>query len=143
GCKESMVTAPLLLVMYDRTFVFDSWSEAVRARWKLYAALACTWVLAGLLMAGGPRSQSVGFSAGTSAWNSLLNQAQLIVHYLRLTIWPRSLVLDYGPAQPLTLYDVWPSALLVIGLVTATLMALATWPMLGFLGAWFFVTLAP
>ena len=32
GCKESMVTAPVVVVLYDRIFLFDSMREAWRSR---------------------------------------------------------------------------------------------------------------
>ena len=43
--KESMVTAPVAVLLYDRVFLFDSFREAVRARGRLYAGLAATWLL--------------------------------------------------------------------------------------------------
>ena len=76
-------------------------------------------------------------------WTYLLNQTVMIAHYLRLAIWPRSLVVFYGWPLPLTLGDVWPYALFIGVLLIATIVAMKRWPMLGFLGVWFFVTLAP
>ena len=38
ACKESMATAPLMVVLYDRVFLFDSFAHAIRARRRLYAA---------------------------------------------------------------------------------------------------------
>jgi hypothetical protein len=93
-------------------------------------------------MSSTPRT-SVGFDAGTSPWVYLLNQFEMIVQYLRLTVWPRGLVLDYGLPRPLALGDVWPQAALVLALGLAVLAALARRPPLGFPGAWFFITLAP
>ncbi|HSC26748.1 MAG TPA: tetratricopeptide repeat protein, partial [Vicinamibacterales bacterium] len=58
-------------------------------------------------------------------------------------VWPRSLTLYYGWPQPLTLGDVWPHALLIVSLLVVTIVALVREPRLGFLGAWFFITLAP
>ncbi|HYN10221.1 MAG TPA: tetratricopeptide repeat protein [Vicinamibacterales bacterium] len=144
ACKESMVTAPLMIVVYDRVFVFDSLKKAVRTRWRLYTGLAATWVLLAALMATAPRTLSAGFSAPDAApWTYLLNQTVLISRYLLLAIWPRSLALYYGWPLPLTLGDVWPYALLMIVLLALTVMALFRWPKCGFLGVWFFVTLAP
>jgi threonine/homoserine efflux transporter RhtA len=34
ACKESMVTAPVMVVLYDRTFVFGSLMQACRRRWR-------------------------------------------------------------------------------------------------------------
>ena len=39
ACKESMVTVPVAVVLYDATLVFDSLVQAVRARWRFYVVL--------------------------------------------------------------------------------------------------------
>jgi tetratricopeptide (TPR) repeat protein len=67
----------------------------------------------------------------------------MVVRYLRLSVWPSALVVNYGWPRPLTLADVFPSALFIVALMSATLFALRKRPMLGFAGAWFFLTLAP
>ncbi len=142
GSKESMVTAPVMVVLYDRLFVADSLRGLLPARRGLYVGLAATWLLLAALMWSTPRT-SAGFGTGVAPTLYLLNQFVLIVRYLWLTIWPRALVLDYGLPQPLALGDVWPQAALLAALAVAVLWALARRPPLGFLGAWFFVTLAP
>jgi protein O-mannosyl-transferase len=141
-CKESMVTAPLAVVLIDRVLVFDSWREAFTARWRLYGGLAATWLVLVGLLAGSPRS-SAGFGSGISPWVYLLNQTRMIVQYLKLAAWPRGLVLDYGLPQPLTVADIWLSGLVVVALLLATVVALVFRPALGLLGAWFFMTLSP
>jgi tetratricopeptide (TPR) repeat protein len=143
ACKESMVTAPIMVAVYDRVYMFDSVTQAFRTRKRLYLGLAATWLVLAALNWSGPRAAVGGFAAGASAWTYLLNQTVMIAHYLRLAIWPRSLVVFYGWPLPLTLGDVWPYALLIGVLLIATLVALRRWPKLGFLGVWFFVTLAP
>jgi protein O-mannosyl-transferase len=142
--KESMVTAPLMVVAYDRIFVFDSLRHAFRKRWPLYLWLAGTWlVLAGVMLTG-PRNLSAGFTAPDAApWTYLLNQAVMIVRYLRLAVWPGPLAIYYGWPLPLGFADVWLHAIVVLSLCAATLLALRRWPRIGFLGLWFFVTLAP
>ena len=142
ACKESMVTAPLAVVLYDRVFLFDSVRAAFRARRGLYAGLAASWLVLASLMISTPRT-SVGFTAGTSAWVYLLNQADVVARYLWLIVWPRSLVLDYGLPRSLTLADVLFPGAIVASLILATVAALRHAPMVGFLGAWFFITLAP
>jgi protein O-mannosyl-transferase len=141
-CKESMVTAPVIVMLYDRVFLFDSFKQAWRLRRRLYLGLAATWIVLALLMAATPRT-SVGFASGTSAWTYLLNQAELVPRYLWLSIWPRSLVLDYGLPRALIIGDVIAPALLVVALLAATIVAFRRAPMLAFLGAWVFITLAP
>lgn len=142
ACKESMVTAPLIVVLYDRMFVFDSLKAAFRARRELYGGLAASWIVLAALLSSTPRT-SAGFGSGTTPWVYLLNQVELILRYLWLTVWPRALVLDYGLPQPFALSDVLPQAASVVVLGLAVLVALWRWPALGFLGAWFFITLGP
>jgi hypothetical protein len=143
GSKESMVTAPLMVVLYDRVFVFGSIAQAVRSRARLYAGLAATWLLLAGVLWSGPRIHSAGFSTAVSPWTYLLNQAAMVTHYLWLAVWPRALVANYGWPRPLTLGDVWPQALFLVALLAATIAALRRSPPIGFLGAWFFMTLAP
>ena len=143
ACKESMVTAPLMVVLYDRAFVFPSFSRAFLARRRFYAALATTWVVLAAVVGSAPRSDSAGFSTGVAPWTYLLNQTVMITRYLELTVWPRSLVAFYGWPLSLTIGDViLPAAFLGL-LLVLTVVAVFRWPRFGFLGAWFFITLAP
>jgi hypothetical protein len=143
ACKESMVTTPLAVVLFDRVFVFDSMRKAIRVRWPLYAGLAATWGLLAVLRVVQPFIRSAGFSTSVGVWTYLLNQTVMIVRYLRLTVWPTSLVVNYGWPLPLRVGDVWPQAMLVLTLLVATLFAMWKTPAVGFAGAWFFLTLAP
>ena len=142
--KEAMVTAPFVVVLWDRCFAFPSFTEAFRARWRLYAGLAATWMILASLMATSPRTLSAGFSSlHVSPWSYLLEQTRMITRYLRLAFWPNALVINYGWAGTVSLADVWPYALLLSALAVATIVALVRWPKVGFVGAWFFITLAP
>jgi tetratricopeptide (TPR) repeat protein len=143
GCKESMVTAPVMVALFDRVFFSRSFREAWTRRWALYAGLAATWLVLVVVTWSGPRIHSAGFSAGVAPWTYLLNQSTMIVRYLRLAVWPAALVLHYGEPAPLTLADVWPASILVVTLLGAAAWALIRRPAWGFWGAWFFVTLAP
>src|SRR5205814_158787 len=50
AAKESMVTAPIAVVLYDLIFEFESPREAWIARRELYLGLAATWLeLAGII----------------------------------------------------------------------------------------------
>ena len=144
ACKETMVVAPLLIVLYDVTFA----RGRMKDRRAFYVALAGTWSLLAVLAAPSPRGYSAGFDAGagsaqSSVWNYLLNQAVLVTRYLRLLLWPRGLVLDYGYPRTLTLAQVWPSALAVAALLGVTVLAIRRWPVAAFAGAWLFLVLAP
>jgi Flp pilus assembly protein TadD len=141
ACKESMVTAPLMVALFDRVYVAAALRRAAHRR-RLYAGLATSWLVLAMLLAERPRT-TVGLDTGVGPWTYLLNQTTVIVDYLRLAIWPRGLVLDYGLPQPMILADVIVPALIVLALASAVAAALVFRPRLGFLGAWFFVTLAP
>jgi tetratricopeptide (TPR) repeat protein len=67
----------------------------------------------------------------------------IIVRYLRLVFWPAHLVINYGQPVAYTLGDVFPQAAAVITLLSLTVAAFRWNASLAFLGAWFFVTLAP
>jgi tetratricopeptide (TPR) repeat protein len=140
--KESMVVAPMLIVLYDRIFAFPNMREAVRARKALYIGLAATWIELAVLMWLQPHS-TVGTGSGIGAWQYLMNQAELITRYGRLAFWPDSLVLDYGTPKAIGLREVLPQAAFMLMLVVATIAALVRRPALGFLGLVFFMTLAP
>jgi len=124
-------------------FAFDSWNEAFQRRRRLYVGLASTWLLLAILIWSGPRGLSAGFSSDVDPWTYLLNQSVMIVRYLTLAFWPRSLVVNYGWPLPLTLLDVWPYVVIVMLALLMTILLYMRQPKLGFLAVFFFVTLAP
>ncbi len=143
--KEVMVTAPLVVLLFDRTFVAGSFAAAWRRRRGYYLGLAATWVLlAGLVFsAGSARGDAAGLGQGVSAWHYLLTQAGALLHYLRLSLWPYPLVLDYGTAVTRNLADAIVAASAVLLGLAGTVWALVRRPVAGFLAASFFVLLAP
>jgi Flp pilus assembly protein TadD len=141
--KESIVTAPLMVLLYDRAYLYGSFKRAVMARRALYGGLAATGLLLAWLIWEGPRSEATGFTTGLSSWTYLLNQSVIITEYLRRAIWPRSLVFDYGETLPLSFGDVALAFAFIAALVAAALWTWIARPRIGYLGIWFFVTLAP
>jgi len=143
--KEVMVTAPVVILFYDRTFGAGSFREAWRRHKALHLGLAATWgVLVYLVvLAGGSRGTAAGFGLGVPWWSYALKQCEAILLYLRLAFWPHPLVLDYGAAVIRRPVEIWPQALSLAGLIAGTLVALRRWPMIGYLGFWFFAILAP
>ena len=142
--KEMMVTAPLMILLYDRMFLSPSFGTALRSRRGLYAGLAVTWVfLAALVIHTGNRAGTAGFDSGVSPWHYAMTQFWSICAYLRLVFWPRTLIFDYGTQIAKSASDIIPYAAIVIVLLSATILALRRLPWAGFLGAWFFITLAP
>jgi tetratricopeptide (TPR) repeat protein len=142
--KEVLVSAPLIVLLYDRTFVAGTFREAWRKRWRFYAGLAGTWLLLGCLVAGTHgRGGSAGFGTHVTWWSYALTQFRAIVHYLQLALWPAPLVFDYGTNLATRWVEIVPYALIVLLLVIGTAFALWRRPMIGFAGCWFFAILAP
>jgi protein O-mannosyl-transferase len=142
--KEVMASAPLIVLLYDRTFLAGSFREAWKRRWGLYVALAATWILlAALVIGSGGRNRTVGFHLTVSPWEYALTQCGAIVRYLRLSFWPSGLCVDYGDAIAPNLRAVLPEALAVAALALLAILALWRWPVAGFLGAFSLAVLAP
>ena len=144
ACKESMVSAPLMVIVVDRVYRFSSFSEAFARRKGLYLGLVAGWGVLAAMMWTVPRTSAAGFaSTHVSTWTYLLNQTEIITHYLRLAAWPDALVLYYGWATPTTLAAVWPNAVLIVALLIGAIALFLRRPRLGFLALWVFITLAP
>jgi len=142
--KEVMVSAPLVVLLYDRTFLAGGFREAWGRRGRVYAGLAATWLILPLLvLSTHGRGGTAGYGSGASWWGYALTQLPAVVHYLRLCFWPHPLVFDYGTGLAPPSLMMVPCALALAGLAAATLWALARRPAMGFLGACFFAILAP
>jgi tetratricopeptide (TPR) repeat protein len=150
GSKAVMVTAPIVVLLYDHAFMSQSFSQVFRRRWGLYAGLSATW---GVLWACGlikgvlntsNRTAHVGFGyKDITPLQYALTQFGVLVQYLKLSIWPHPLCLDYSWPVARTLAATALPAAAITVLLGATLWALLRKPRLGFPGAWFFVILAP
>lgn len=143
GSKESMVTAPVLVVLYDRAFAFRSFPEAWTARKTLYLGLGATWAILGALLSTGPRFHTAGFGTGVSPTEYLIDQLPILCRYLWLVVFPHALVHNYGWPQPLPLSRVWLYGVVIAGLLILTAAVYRRSPKLGFLGAWVWITLSP
>jgi len=142
--KEPMVSAPVLVFLYDRTFVAGSFARAWHARKGFYAALAATWVPLALLVASTHgRGGSAGFKSTAAVWPYALTQCRAIATYLHLAFWPSPLIFDYGTDLVRHPLEVAPQICLVAVLLVGTGWALWRQPVFGFLGVWFWAILAP
>jgi tetratricopeptide (TPR) repeat protein len=142
--KEVAAAAPVLVLLYDRTFVAGTFREAWRRRRWLHLALAATWLPLLCLVAttGWNRGGTAGFGVAVPPWAYWLTQFKAVACYVKQSFWPHPLVFEYGLFRA-GLADASPYALVVVPLAVATLVALWRRPVIGFLGAWFFVILAP
>lgn len=143
-CKEVMVAAPLMVLLYDRTFASGTLAAAWRRHWRYYLALAGTWLLlAGLVISTAGRGGTAGFATEVSAGAYVATQCFAIPRYLALAAWPAPLVFDYGTAVVRDPALVVPGALIVLALAAGSVVALRRRSALGFCGAAFFAVLAP
>jgi tetratricopeptide (TPR) repeat protein len=147
GTKEVMMSAPIMVALYDFVFMAGEAGGLAgvwKRRWRLYAGLAATWVLLALFVATTTRSASVGFFLkGWTPWLYLQTQAAVIVHYLRLVFLPWPMVLDYEWPAATSVVDVLPQGVFLAALFALTAWGLVRrWPA-AWLGALFFLVLAP
>jgi tetratricopeptide (TPR) repeat protein len=142
--KEVMVSAPLIVLLYDRTFVTGTFREAWRQRWSLYLGLASTWLLLGYLVASaGVLGHQAGGGKDITWWRYAWTEPSVILHYLQLSLWPHPLCLDYLWPVAKAWSKILPSAIAVAALLGATVWACWRNSAWGFLGAWLFLILAP
>jgi tetratricopeptide (TPR) repeat protein len=150
GTKEVMVSAPILVAVWDFVFLSGPRPKVQgprgqgQTRWPLYLALAATWLILAVLVAIEPRGRSVGFGLeGWTSWSYLLTQSQVIVRYLTLAVAPVTIVIDYGWPRVSSLAQVWPQVLGLSVAVALTIIAVVRRQPVGFAGAAFFLLLAP
>jgi tetratricopeptide (TPR) repeat protein len=145
GCKPTIATAPVVLLLYDRAFLSGSFRKALRRHWGMYFALAATWLLVfpSFVMAVSDRGSSAGFQLPVAPAVYALTQLGVVLHYLRLAFWPHPLCLDYCWPAAGTPADVLPGAVVIGLLLAGTAALLVLRPAWGFPGAWFFLILAP
>ncbi|MEP6618239.1 MAG: tetratricopeptide repeat protein [bacterium] len=148
GTKEVMVTAPIIVLMYD--WLFHSArnrapGEQVTVTRGWYVLLGLTWLVLLALNIGGARANTAGFGAGIAWYDYLYTQMWAVTHYLYLLVWPAHQRLDYGSHH----IDGWrgiPGTVLLVILGAITIVSLGkrrAWGWVGFMGAWFFLLLAP
>jgi tetratricopeptide (TPR) repeat protein len=147
GCKEITITLPVIAVCFDWVFLKATLGQMVRRRGLVY--LGMTVALVGLYPAisaaffNPERGKSAGFGIAITPWQYLMTQPQVILYYLRLTVFPIGQCLDYSD-WPLTTH--WRDAAVPGGILAVVLLA-SLWgtvrrhPM-GFVGLWFFACLS-
>jgi protein O-mannosyl-transferase len=143
--KEVSVALPFLLLAYDRCFAAGTFRSALRLRYQYHLASFATLGIVALLWRLGEKYPTQGFGMpDLTPLDYARSQPGVIVHYLRLALWPDALCFDY--------FD-WPVArsLREVALPAAILAMLGAgasfaWirkPQVGFVAAvWLFI-LAP
>jgi len=160
GVKQTMFSVPLLVLLYDYVFIGRlalgpdalrdrdglhdplSVARARRARGWFYAALFSTWLIVFGIIGATWEESTVDF-VKISPLRYLMTQPLVLLYYLRLSIWPSPLVLDYGWA----LEDQWARivfpGLVILGLLAVMFRGIRQRKWYGFVAAWFFLIIAP
>jgi len=138
--KEVMASAPIVVMLYDRTFIAGTFRAAWKKRRTLYLALASTWILLGWLVAG----IGAAIAIHTISWRAYVTmQFYALVEYLKLTLWPSPLIFDYSGYVIHNRFIIGTDVLLVALLLGFTIVALRRWPAVGFCAFCYFAVLAP
>ncbi len=143
GTKEVMVTAPVMILILDHVLVANI-LPGLRQRWKVHLALMATWGVVMIPVFGKiVRGVLVESSFATGTVPYLVSLLPVWLHYLRLSVVPYPLCLDYA----------WPMAepgagLLIAGLVLGLAGIASVWAVVrrhpaGLPGMWFMIILAP
>lgn len=141
--KEVMVSAPLIVLLFNRTFVSGSLPNALRRSWPLHVGLASTWILILVLTVNAPHSNTAGFGLRIAAPVWWLTQAKVFLMYLKLAIWPWPLLIHYDLPLLHTVGEASMYLIPVLLLASATLVLLWRNHSVGFLATWVFAILAP
>ncbi len=143
--KELVVTAPFVVLLFDRTLVSGTFSAALKRRAGYYAGLFATLGLLLVLVAGTGwnRSGTIGVDVGVTPLRYALSQFRAIATYLKLAFWPNPLVFDYGVVWAHGAGDVLPYLVLVGSLGILTVIGLVRREAWGLAGLVFFAVLAP
>lgn len=141
--KEVMVSAPLLVLLYERTFIAGSLAGALRRSWPLYVGLAFSWLLLLGLNISGPRGDTAGFGEGPSLFTWWLTQSQVLWMYLKLIVWPHPMLIHYELPYLTTLGETWMYVVPILLTGGVTLVLLWRNDPVGYLLTWVFVILSP
>ena len=142
GTKEVMVAAPVIVLLYDYIFISRSLKDSVRRRLVFYVVLAATWIIPVTQILLTREMISVDLQI-IDPLKYALTQPGVILYYLKLSIWPSPLVMDYNWPTADSITDVFPAGFVILSMLVLTGWGLIRRRWFGFVGAWFFFILAP
>jgi protein O-mannosyl-transferase len=140
--KEVMVTAPVIVLFYDRAFLSGSFRQAMRYRWGLYAALAATWMLLAYFVVSTGLLTRRREMVDCDAWSYARTQPLVVLDYLRLSLWPYPQCIRYT-TPVIQLAPAIPGLLAAAAIMGAVVLATVNRKRWAFFGVWFLLILAP
>jgi tetratricopeptide (TPR) repeat protein len=139
--KEMIASAPVMVLLFERTFVTGSFRRALRRSWPLYVGLALSWLPVLAFSYSGVRTPGVNLELPVYQW--WFTQAKVLFLYLKLAVWPWPLVIHYEIPYLKSFAEAWPWLLATGLLATGTLVLLWRRSPLGYVALWFFAVLSP
>jgi len=107
--KESMVTAPIMVLLYDRTFEAGSFRRALRERRGLYGRPGPPLDPLAALVAPGHGRTAPACSLAITPWIYLLNQPRMVL-LISAVVLADAARARLRPTTPVSLSSVLPSA---------------------------------
>jgi tetratricopeptide (TPR) repeat protein len=142
GSKEVIITAPILLLIYDAFFRKTSWRYILRSSPLLYFGLFIGTILLAILILSGRTASSGTGNYTFSVFQYWMTQTNVILHYVRISLWPTLLVFDYQwPIS--TLWESMNAIIILMIVIALSVRAILKRKVIGFLSAWVFFILAP
>ncbi len=153
--KAIVITAPALLLLYDRVFLSTSKREVLSRRFRVH--LGVLLIVLGVSAGVGilqtivtsipeprdPKEMKTLIARAASPMEYYRTQPEILLHYLSLAYWPADLCLDYEWEPSEDLRQILVTTAAIAALLAATCMALWLRPALGFLAASIFILLVP
>ncbi len=146
GGKETAITLPLVLVLYDWLFMSNGQVKPILSRWRFYSPFVAGGLIAGIYIAMPLFRSTVGAVEGNLSYLPYaLTQTRVVVRYIGLLLLPLNQNLDYDVRPSTTFLDPW------VLLSTAVILAVMYYgwhvrkrqPIVTFSIFWFFITLSP
>ncbi len=144
--KEVALVLPVMVLFYDRTFFSESILSAIKRSRFLYISLFLMWAgMFFLYFTTRPEEKlTAGFGMqGMSPFLYAANQPAVILHYLRLILWPHPLVFDYQWPPEGQVHLLLPSIAVVVTWVGVLGALYRRHRFLSFLCLSFFILLLP
>jgi protein O-mannosyl-transferase len=147
GSKETVVTLPASICLYDYLFLSNATFRPILSRWRFYALyiIGASAAIYYLLEIGLKDTLGSKIPGSLSRWPYFLTETRVLVHYVRLIFVPIGLNLDYDFRPSFSIFD--PAVLGSISFLSS-LVVVALWlrrraPIFSFSILWFFITLSP
>ena len=145
GFKETVVTLPAGILLYDYIFVAKANIRALLLRWRFYLSFVVIGAAGSYWLLRGDLGLIQGFGGPLQAWRYFLTQFRVILTYIRILVFPSGLNLDYDFRLSASLLE--PSTLLavvaILGLLFVGWRWRSTQQLYSFSIFWFLLTLSP